>query len=112
LEWSAPYLHDGGVAVGTDPVEHVGIPGTFGRGVLPEPRNSLRALFDRTLRARVIAANEAVPALGAVHVTGRGHPYWVDVPAGFSALDQEALLDYLLSLREVALRGFRGATNR
>lgn len=112
LEWSAPYLHDGGVAVGSDSGEHVGIPGTFGRGVAPDARNSLRALFDRDLRRRVVAANAASPALVAAHVRGEGHDYWVDANAGFSATDQEALLDFLLSLREVVPQGFRGATAR
>ncbi len=112
LEWSAPYLHDGGVAVGPDPVEHVGIPGTFGRDVRPDARNSLRALFDRRLRSRVVRANASVPALVAAHVRGEGHSYWVDPLAGFSATDQEALLDFLLSIREIVPQGFRGATAR
>lgn len=112
LEWSAPYLHDGGVAVGPDPVEHLGIPGTFGRDVRPDARNSLRALFDRRLRSRVVQANASVPALVAAHVSGEGHPYWVDAPAGFSAIDQEALLDFLLSIREIVPQGFRGAAAR
>jgi hypothetical protein len=108
LEWTAPYLHDGGVAVGPDAAEHLGIPGTLGRGLLPEPRNSLRALFDRGLRARVVRANRASPALVAAHIVGRGHEHWVDEASGYSALDQQALLDYLLSLREISLQGFRG----
>lgn len=108
LEWTAPYLHDGGVAVGPDSSEHLGISGTLGRGVSPDPRNSLRALFDRGLRARVERANRASPALVAAHIVGRGHQHWVDEASGFSALDQQALLDYLLSLREIAPQGFRG----
>lgn len=106
LEWSAPYLHDGGVACG--PTEgQWGIVGTWGRGVPPDARSSLRALFDRTLRRRVIAANEAWSASAAMHITGQGHPYWVDLESGFALGDQEALLDYLLSLRERAIRGPR-----
>lgn len=103
LEWSAPYLHDGGVALG--PAEgQWGIPGTWGRGVAPDARSSLRALIDRALRARVVAANAGSSVLAALHITGQGHPYWVDLESGFAPGDQEALLDYLLSLREIVTR--------
>ncbi|WP_437125392.1 electron transport protein [Geobacillus thermoleovorans] len=96
LAWSAPYLHDGGVAVG--PNGELGLSDTVGKGVAPDARNSLRALIDRTWRQRVIAANAADPALKAVHVTGAGHRYWIDRQAGFTKEEQEAVLDYLLSL--------------
>ncbi|WP_255516048.1 hypothetical protein [Geobacillus sp. C56-T2] len=96
LAWSAPYLHDGGVAVG--PNGELGPAGTVGKGIVPDARNSLRALIDRTWRQRVIAANTADPALPTVHVTGEGHRYWIDRQAGFTKEEQEAVLDYLLSL--------------
>jgi hypothetical protein len=96
--WSAPYLHDGGVAVGPDAQTHLGIPGTLHRGILPDPVNSLRALIDRTLRQRVIAANAAVPSLQAMHVQGTGHAFWVDAESGFPLADQEALIQYVFSL--------------
>lgn len=59
LYWTAPYLHDGGVAVGPDADHDLGIPGTMDRHVRPNPRNSLRALLDRHLRQRVVTANRA-----------------------------------------------------
>ncbi|AGT31854.1 hypothetical protein M493_07860 [Geobacillus genomosp. 3] len=96
LAWSAPYLHDGGVAVG--PNGEPGLSSTVQKGIAPDARNSLRALIDRTWRERVIAANAADPALKAVHVTGEGHRYWIDRQAGFTKEEQEAVLDYLLSL--------------
>ncbi|QIZ67600.1 electron transport protein [Geobacillus subterraneus] len=96
LAWSAPYLHDGGVAVG--PNGELGLAGTVGKGIVPDARNSLRALIDRTWRQRVIAANTTDPALPTVHVTGEGHRYWIDRQAGFTKEEQEAVLDYLLSL--------------
>ncbi len=98
LAWSAPYLHDGGVAVGADPAAQLGVPGTLDRGVVPDPRNSLRALVDRDLRGRVVAANRASATARTARVTGEGHAYWVDPAAGFSPGDQEALLAYLLSV--------------
>jgi hypothetical protein len=98
LAWSAPYLHDGGVAVGTDPAGQLGVPGTLERGLAPDPRNSLRALVDRDLRGRVVAANRASATARTARVTGEGHGYWVDAASGYSAADQEALLGYLLSI--------------
>jgi hypothetical protein len=98
--WSAPYLHDGGVAVGADAQTQLGIPGTLHRGILPDPVNSLRALIDRALRQRVIAANAAVPSLQAMHVQGTGHAFWVDAETGFTPADQEALIQYVFSLRQ------------
>jgi hypothetical protein len=99
MYWSAPYLHDGGVAVGTDAQTQLGIPGTLHRGILPDPVNSLRALIDRTLRQRVIAANAAAPSLQAMHVQGTGHAFWVDAGSGFTPADQEALIQYVFALR-------------
>ncbi len=50
LAWSAPYLHDSGVAVGPDAQKDLGLPGTLEKGVSPDPANSLRALIDRQIR--------------------------------------------------------------
>ena len=97
LAWTAPYLHDGGVAAGPDPTTQAGLTGTLLRGVAPDPRESLRALVDRRLRQRVIAANQAAPDLRDLHITGAGHAFWADRAAGFTAAEQEALLDYLLA---------------
>lgn len=98
LAWSAPYLHDGGVAVGADPADQLGVPGTLDRGRAPDPRNSLRALVDRDLRGRVVTANRASPRARTARVTGEGHAFWVDAASGYTRADQDALLDYLLSV--------------
>ncbi|GIP34722.1 hypothetical protein J2TS4_39320 [Paenibacillus sp. J2TS4] len=98
LRWTAPYLHDGGVAVGPD-LTQVGIPGTFLQGVEPDPANSLRALIDKDLRQQVIVANEQSQALKEVHVAGIGHEHWVDSTTGFTKEQQDALIQYLLSLK-------------
>ena len=62
--------------------------------------NSLRALIDRALRQRVIAANAMAPSLQAMHVQGTGHAFWVDAETGFTPADQEALIQYVFSLRQ------------
>ncbi len=98
LWWTAPYLHDGSIAVGPDSEEDIGIPGTLHTGIRPDPVNSLRALLDRDLRRQVIEATEDSEALRATKVTGTGHEQWVDAQAGFSEEEQEALIHYLLSL--------------
>ncbi|MDQ0337592.1 mono/diheme cytochrome c family protein [Caldalkalibacillus uzonensis] len=100
LYWSAPYLHDGGVAVGPDPDQQVGLTGTLLKGIKPDPENSLRALVNRSLRAKVIEANRRSPQLQQARVTGSGHHYWVDEEAGFTPEEQEALIQYLISLNE------------
>lgn len=97
LAFTAPYLHDGGVAVGPDIARDLGLPGTYGRSIRPEPRNSLRALIDRGLRAGVVAANQRSDELTRVHVQGIGHAFWVDAQSGFTQFEQDALLDYLLA---------------
>ncbi len=76
----------------------LGVPGTLDKGGAPEPANSLRALVDRQLRAKVVAANEASAKARTARVTGRGHAYWVDGVGGFSQADQQALVAYLLSV--------------
>jgi hypothetical protein len=98
LNWSAPYLHDGGVAVGPNDQTQLGIPGTILKGIEPDPFNSLKALVDRHLRSKVIAANQSSKDLQDVHVKGIGHPFWIDQQAGFTKEEQEALIQYLLSL--------------
>ena len=97
LAWSAPYLHDGGVAVGKDADRDLGLPGTVKKNTMPDPANSLRALIDRDMRARVVAANEASAELRRMNVQGIGHNYWVDAKAGFSTEQQRALILFLLS---------------
>jgi hypothetical protein len=97
LYWSAPYLHDGGVAVGRNRDRALGVRAAFENGA-PDPAQSLTALVDRELRARVIAANEQDPTLGGEHVRGSGHERWVDAQAGFSAVEQAALIYFLLTL--------------
>lgn len=102
LAWTAPYLHEGGVAVGPDADNQLGLPGTVMAGVLPDPANSLRALIDRGLRGRVVAANLASPANQMAHATGQGHEQWVDQQSGYTRDDQDALIAYLLSLTRFA----------
>lgn len=92
LAWSPPYLHDGGVAIGPDPDRRAG------SGAGADPRNSLRALVDRSLRGEVVAANKARPDLVRARVTGEGHAFWADRDAGFTEAERDALVDYLLSL--------------
>jgi hypothetical protein len=98
LYWSAPYLHDGGIAVGKDSESELGLPGTVEKNIAPHPANSLEALLDRELRSRVIAANEASPALRRMNVQGVGHNYWVDRQSGFTDEERRALILYLLTL--------------
>jgi len=98
LAWTAPYLHDGGVAVGKDASTQLGVPGTLLKGIPADPANSLRALVDRELRQKVINANRSSGDLQGSHVQGIGHEYWVDSPAGFTKEQQEGLIQYLLSL--------------
>ncbi len=97
LYWTAPYLHDGGVAAGPDPGRQPGLPATLLRGAPADPEGSLRALVDRGQRRRVVSANTAQPRLRAMHVSGAGHDYWIDGPAGFTPAEQEAAIRYLLS---------------
>lgn len=97
LYWSAPYLHDGGVAVGKNADTELGLPGTVARNIAPDPYNSLRALVDRDLRTRVTAANARSSELPRMNVQGIGHNYWVDAQGGFTGAEQRALLLYLLT---------------
>ncbi len=97
LRWTAPYLHDGGVAVGKNPTSEIGVPGTLLKGIAADPANSLLALVDRTVRARVVSANQDDARLKRVNVRGIGHEFWVDADGGYSAKDQVDLIRYLLS---------------
>jgi mono/diheme cytochrome c family protein len=108
---TAPYLHDGGAAAGaeafqpdetgryqvTNP-EQLGLGGTVGQTIYPDPAASLRVLVDRQLREAVVNANRNNPDLQITNVDGSGHAYWVDEDAGFTAQDQTDLIQFLLSI--------------
>lgn len=98
LYWTAPYLHDGGVAVGIDMQTQLGVPGTVLKGIPANPANSLQALVDKELRQKVIDANRSSKELQDAHVQGVGHEFWVDSSTGFTKQQQEGLIQYLLSL--------------
>jgi len=99
LYWTAPYLHDGGVAVGKDAKTQLGVTATLMKGIQPDPTNSIRALVDKKLREQVVNANRSSKDLQSVHVQGIGHEFWVDSSTGFTEKEQEALIKYLLSLK-------------
>lgn len=101
LYWTPPYLHDGGVAIGANPKTEIGVPGTLFKGKLPDPENSLKALIDRKLRAKVVKVNRNCDDLKLMHVTGEGHEYWVDDISGFTTEEQDQLIHYLLSLYKI-----------
>ena len=67
------------------------------KNIMPDPYNSVRALIDRDLRARVTAANASSPELVRMNVQGLGHNYWVDARSGFTTNQQRALILYLLT---------------
>ncbi|BAZ08664.1 hypothetical protein NIES4071_04690 [Calothrix sp. NIES-4071] len=110
LHVTAPYLHDGGVAVGKDALQinendyqivnpdQLGLSGTVLKQIVPDAGASLRALIDRNLRRRVVAANSSAPTLTLSNADGSGHNYWVDKQAGYTIQDQTNLIEYLLSL--------------
>jgi cytochrome c5 len=106
LYLTAPYLHDGGVAVRKGALvaqgqgayrvadaSGLGLSGTLSQGILPDAAASLRALIDRPLRKQVIAANQANPALQVSNLDGRGHDFYVE-----GAQRQEDLINFLLAL--------------
>jgi len=113
LYFSAPYLHDGGVAVRegslaffrdgrfqvVDP-SGLGLTGTLSQGLSADPANSLRALLDRELREKVVGANKFNPALSPErsNLDGTGHEFYVDNQAGFSPQQQTDLINFLLAL--------------
>lgn len=96
LYWNAPYLHDSGVAVGHDAASDIGLPNSVLRRIAADPANSLLALIDQPLRDQVIAANQGSERLRDLHVTGAGHPFWIDLAHGYSPADQDAVIHYLL----------------
>ncbi|MCC5622564.1 di-heme oxidoredictase family protein, partial [Nostoc sp. CHAB 5715] len=110
LYLSAPYLHDGGAAVraGSLKVDSngitvvnktgLGLSGTLSLGIPADPVSSLRALVDRDLRAKVVKANKANPALVRSNLDGTGHYFYVDRQAGFNSNQQTDLINFLLAL--------------
>ena len=111
LYLNAPYLHDGGVAVRQGSLNEnsdgsftvvdpsgLGLAGTLSQGKRANSASSLRALLDRQLRAAVVAANKANPALVSSNLDGTGHDFYVDKEAGFTPRQQTDLINFLLSL--------------
>jgi hypothetical protein len=78
--------------------DEMGMAGTLMQNRSPDPEASLRVLVDRQLRQVAVAANRDNPDLQTTHIDGSGHEYWVDQQAGFSAEDQTALIQFLLSV--------------
>jgi len=111
LYLSAPYLHDGGVAVraGSLNVDSngnfqvvdksgLGLTGTLSVGIPADAASSLRALVDRELRAIVVKANLGNPSLVRSNLDGTGHDFYVDRQAGFNPNQQTDLINFLLAL--------------
>ena len=111
VAYSAPYLHDSGVAVGKDSLKvaddgsfsivdtnGLGLTGTLSWGKSADSANSLRALVDRNLRDRVVAANQANPGLVSSNLDGTGHEFYVDESTGFTPVQQNDLINFLLAL--------------
>ncbi|MDZ7955566.1 di-heme oxidoredictase family protein [Nostoc sp. DedQUE09] len=111
LYLSAPYLHDGGAAVRAGSLKvnsngsftvvnksGLGLSGTLSQGIPADPASSLRALVDRDLRALVVKANKANPALVRSNLDGTGHYFYVDRQSGFNSNQQADLINFLLAL--------------
>lgn len=110
VSYSAPYLHDSGVAVrkgsikvGSDGITIVdpkglGLTGTLSQGIPADSASSLRALVDSNLRTQVVAANQANPALERSNLDGTGHNFYVDQTTGFTPAQQNDLINFLLAL--------------
>jgi hypothetical protein len=110
LAWTAPYLHDGGVAVAADALERepsggfrLANPDRAGPALLygvavPDAAASLRVLVDRSLRLALVTQSRADGRLVRAHVDGSGHAFWIDAIAGFSPEDQNDVVAFLLSL--------------
>ncbi|WP_347566377.1 hypothetical protein [Scytonema sp. UIC 10036] len=111
LYLSAPYLHDGGVAVRAGSLElhangsfsvvdpsGLGLANTLSQGIPADAASSLRALVDRELRALVVQANKANPGLVRSNLDGTGHEFYVDKQAGFNPKQQTDLINFLLAL--------------
>ncbi|WP_339381063.1 hypothetical protein [Brasilonema sp. UFV-L1] len=108
---SAPYLHDGGVAVRAGSLEvnsngsftvvdpsGLGLTNTLSQGIPADAASSLRALVDRDLRALVVQANKDNPGLVRSNLDGTGHEFYVDRQAGFNPKQQTDLINFLLAL--------------
>ncbi|MEH2028061.1 di-heme oxidoredictase family protein [Nostoc sp.] len=108
---SAPYLHDGGAAVRAGSLKFdsngsftvvnksgLGLSGTLSQGIPADAASSLRALVDRDLRALVVKANKANPALVRSNLDGTGHYFYVDRQSGFNSNQQADLINFLLAL--------------
>ena len=106
LYLTAPYLHDGGVAVRKNTLavadngsyqildaSGLGLSGTLSQGILPDASASLRALIDRSLREKVVTANRSNPALQVSNLDGSGHDFYVE-----GAQRQQDLINFLLAL--------------
>lgn len=111
LYLSAPYLHDGGVAVRKGALAvgkngrfqivdstKLGLPGTLSQGQPADAASSLRALLDRNLRSQVVQINQASPGLVRNNLDGTGHPFYVDSAANFTPREQADLVNFLLAL--------------
>lgn len=108
LYLSAPYLHDGGVAVHKDALQPgtanviqpsgLGLPGTLVQALPADPANSLRALVDRNLRQFVVGVNQSYPPVVRNNLDGKGHNFYVDAAAGYSLQQQTDLINFLLAL--------------
>jgi cytochrome c5 len=106
LYLTAPYLHDGGVAVRKGAIllddkgnytvadrTGLGLPGTLSQGILPDAAASLRALIDRSLRTQVIANNRSSQALQVSNLDGSGHEFYIK-----GAKNQQDMVNFLLAL--------------
>jgi hypothetical protein len=106
LYLTAPYLHDGGVAVRKNSLavadngsyqlldpSGLGLSGTLSQGILPDAASSLRALIDRNLRSKVVTANRSNPALQVSNLDGSGHEFYVE-----GSQRQQDLINFLLAL--------------
>lgn len=96
--YTAPYLHDGGVAVGAR--QEMGVPNTLMKGIKADPFNSLQALVDSNIRKKVMEENRSSSYTSGAHVTGEGHQFWVDSTTGFTEEQQKALIYYLLKFSD------------
>lgn len=114
---TAPYLHDGGVVAARSkpngPIDIFGVVDTLFSGIEPEPRASLAALLDPTLKAKVMAANHSKPipfsrtgkTPADIAITGQGHNFFVaegfprpDGKGNFKQKDLDDLISFLLAL--------------
>ncbi|MBI3546306.1 MAG: hypothetical protein HY081_06895 [Gammaproteobacteria bacterium] len=111
IAYSAPYLHDGGVAVRAGALSFnvdggftlvdpsgLGLPGTLSQTIQADAASSLRALVDRNLRGQVIVVNRMLPYLAFLNLDGTGHNFYVDPSAGFSYRQQADLVNFLMAL--------------